>query len=82
MRTLILTALALAAVAWYARHRKRFVRAREYAHEERESWENEGGASSLLNSIRPAKLRSHLLKPINRNELDKVLTACPISTLA
>ena len=64
MRTLILTALALAAVAWYARHRKRFVRAREYAHEERESWENEGGASSLLNSaseVAPVASRAHPL---------------------
>lgn len=44
MRNLIQTALALAVVAWYARHRKRFVRAREYA-QEAERWENEGGAS-------------------------------------
>lgn len=45
MRNLIQTALALAVVAWYARHRKRFERAREYAHDETERWENEGGAS-------------------------------------
>jgi len=46
MRNVILTALALAVVLWYARHRKRFVRAREYARKETERWENEGGASA------------------------------------
>jgi hypothetical protein len=45
MRTVILAALALAVVAWYASHRKRLMRARKYAHEATERWENEGGAS-------------------------------------
>jgi hypothetical protein len=45
MRQVIVTALALAVLAWYASHRKRLVRARQYAHEEMERWENEGGAS-------------------------------------
>jgi hypothetical protein len=45
MRTVILAALALAVVAWYASHRKRLMRARKYAHEATERWKNEGGAS-------------------------------------
>jgi hypothetical protein len=46
MREVILIALALAVVAWYASHRQRLVRARKYAHhKEMERWENEGGAS-------------------------------------
>jgi hypothetical protein len=45
MRQVILTALALAVVAWYASHRNRLVRARKYVHKEVERWENEGGAS-------------------------------------
>jgi hypothetical protein len=45
MQKVILAALALAVIAWYTSHRKRLTRAREYAHEATERWENEGGAS-------------------------------------
>ena len=41
MRNVILAALALVVVAWYARHRKRLMRARKYAHEATERWESE-----------------------------------------
>jgi len=43
MRTLVLTALAVALAAWYAGHRSRQL-AREDAREAVARWEDEGGA--------------------------------------
>jgi hypothetical protein len=45
VQKIILSALSLVVVAWYATRRKRFARVRAHARKEMERWENEGGAS-------------------------------------